>query len=423
MTVFSYKNTQLMAENVSLTQLAQSMGTPLYCYSTKAITDQFLTLNHALEGLDTRLCFALKANSNLSIIRTLADLGAGADVVSEGELRRALEAKISPQKIVFSGVGKTVAELTLALTLNIYQINVESEAELMTLNSLALSLGKKAPIALRINPDIDANTHHKISTGRSDDKFGIEWDRAYDVLLMAQTLPGLTLQGIAIHIGSQITQLKPFEEAFKKIKELLLRLKQKGLSFSSLDLGGGLAIPYQRDQIISFDCSDYADLVRHYFRDLNYSLIFEPGRFLVGNAGLLVSRVLYIKEGSARHFVICDAGMNDLMRPALYDSWHDIMPLEEPSRDTELRPYDVVGPICESSDIFCKDRPLPILKAGDYIAFMSAGAYGSSMSSTYNSRLLIPEILVHHHDYAVVRTRPTYQELFNLEKIAPWMTD
>jgi diaminopimelate decarboxylase len=416
---FHYRNGMLHAEDVPLDRLAAEVGTPFYCYSTATLERHFRVLQDAVADLDATICFAVKANSNIAVIRTLAVLGAGADVVSEGELRRALAAGVPPEKIVFSGVGKTRHELEFALKTGILQINVESEPELEELNAVALSLGKRAVIGLRVNPDVDANTHAKITTGRKENKFGIEWTRAPQVLRHARTLPGIEVASIAVHIGSQLTDLQPFRDAFRRLRDLVLMLKAEGITLARLDLGGGLGVPY--DDQPTPPPSDYAAVIRDNLADLGCRLILEPGRMLVGNAGVLVSRVITVKNGATRSFVICDAAMNDLIRPAMYDAFHQILPVVQAAPDAATHPVDVVGPICESGDTFAKQRALPPLAKGDLIVFATAGAYGATMSSTYNSRPLVPEVLVKNDHFAVVRARPTYDDMLALESLPRWL--
>lgn len=416
---FQYVNGILHAEAVPVPAVAEAIGTPFYCYSTATLERHFQVLKDAVSGLDALICYAIKANSNLAVIRTLAARGAGADVVSGGELRRALAAGVPADRIVFSGVGKTPDELAFALDSGILEINVESEPELEELNALALARGVRAPIGLRVNPDVDAHTHEKITTGRKEDKFGIEWTRAPQILRRAAAMPGLELASIAVHIGSQLTELAPFADAFRRLRDLVLSLRSEGISVRRLDLGGGLGIPY--DDQPPPTPADYAGVIRETLGDLGCRLVLEPGRMLVGNAGILVSRVIYVKEGETRRFVICDAGMNDLVRPAMYSAFHTILPVAEPAPGTPLAPVDVVGPICESADTFAKQRPLPPLGRGDLIAFATAGAYGAAMSSIYNSRLLIPEVLVKGDDFAVVRPRQTYEEMLGADRIPAWL--
>lgn len=416
---FHYVDGALHAEGVALQRIAAQVGTPFYCYSTATLTRHFRVFSDALAGLDALVCFALKANSNVAVIRTLAQLGAGADVVSEGELRRALAAGVPAERIVFSGVGKTERELAFALEQGILQINVESEPELMALNRLASERGIKAPIALRVNPDVDAGTHAKITTGKKENKFGIEWTRAHQVYRLASELPGIAVQGVAVHIGSQLTDLTPFRDAFHRLRDLVAMLKADGIALRRVDLGGGLGVPYD-DEMPPLPAA-YGEVVRSTLGDLGLQLVFEPGRLLVGNAGLLVSRVVYVKEGATRTFVVVDAGMNDLMRPALYDAHHDVVPVAEPAAAAERQRVDVVGPVCESSDVFAAQRSLPPVKAGDLLAIRTAGAYGASMASGYNSRPLVPEVLVKGNDFALVRARPTYDEMLALESLPDWL--
>jgi diaminopimelate decarboxylase len=418
---FHYRRGELHAEDVPLTRLAGAVGTPFYCYSTATLVRHFGVLEGALAGLDAMICFAIKANSNLAVIRTLAKLGSGADVVSEGELRRALAAGVPPNRVVFSGVGKTRRELELALDLGILQINVESEPELEELNALALRKGKRATIGIRVNPDVDANTHAKITTGRKENKFGIEWARAHRVLRRCQTMDGIDLAGVAVHIGSQLTDLDPFRQAFRRVRDLVLTLRTEGIAVRRLDLGGGLGVPYDEKNDIPPNPDEYAAIIRDSLGDLGCALVLEPGRLLVGNAGILVSRVIYVKEGASRTFVICDAAMNDLIRPALYEAYHDIRPVIEPPADAVLSPVDVVGPVCESGDTFAQQRCLPPLAMGDLVAIGTAGAYGATMSSTYNSRPLVPEVLVSKEYFAVVRARPTYEDMLALESLPKWL--
>jgi diaminopimelate decarboxylase len=416
---FDYHDGQLCAEDVPLTRIADEVGTPFYCYSTATLERHFRVFQQALKGLETTICFAVKANSNIAVISTLAALGAGADVVSEGELRRALAAGVPPEKIVFSGVGKTRRELELALEVGILQINVESEPELDALNEIALGLGKRAVIGVRVNPDVDAGTHAKITTGKKENKFGIEWTRAPQVLRRAHAMAGIEVAAVAVHIGSQLTDLQPFNDAFRRVRDLVLMLRADGIPLRRIDLGGGLGVPY--DHEIPPQPSEYAAVVRANLGDLGCHLVLEPGRALVGNAGVLVSRVIYVKEGATRTFIICDAAMNDLVRPAMYDAYHGIRPVLEAAPDAPLHPVDVVGPVCESGDTFAKQRHLPPLEAGDLISFATAGAYGATMSSTYNTRPLVPEVMVKGGTFAVVRARPTYEEMLAQETLPEWL--
>jgi diaminopimelate decarboxylase len=417
---FDYRHGQLHAEGVGLSAIAREVGTPFYCYSTATLVRHYTVFADALKaaGLDATVCFALKANPNVAVVRTLAELGAGADVVSEGELRQALAAGVPPGRIVFSGVGKTRRELELAVAKGIMQINVESEPELLVLSEVAAERGVRMPISLRVNPDVDAGTHEKITTGRKENKFGIEWTRAHEVYRRARSLPGVEVVGVACHIGSQLTELEPFRQAFLRVRDLVAMLRADGFDIRRLDLGGGLGVPYADETPPS--PADYAGTIAATLGDLGCRIVLEPGRLLVGNAGVLVSKVVYVKEGATRSFVIVDAAMNDLMRPALYDAHHAILPVAEPAAGAPVAAVDVVGPVCETGDTFARQRPLPPVKAGDLLAFCTAGAYGAAMSSTYNSRPLVPEVLVKETDFAVVRARPTYEDMAALESLPDW---
>jgi diaminopimelate decarboxylase len=416
---FEYRNGQLHAEETSLQRIAEAVGTPFYCYSTATLERHYKVLEAAVADLKATICYAVKANCNIAVIKTLAAMGAGADVVSEGELRAALAAGVPRERIVFSGVGKTADELAFALDTGILQINVESEPELEALNALAVSKGLRAVIGLRVNPDVDAHTHAKITTGRLENKFGIEWTRARQVLRRAKAMPGIDVASVAVHIGSQLTDLQPFSDAFVRLRDLVLMLKSDGIPLRRLDLGGGLGIPY--DDRPPPSPVDYAQVIRETLGDLGCQLLLEPGRMLVGNAGMMVSRIIYVKDGATRRFIICDAAMNDLVRPAMYDAFHAILPVAQPADGAKRHPVDVVGPICESGDTFAQQRLLPPLAAGDLIAFATAGAYGAAMSSTYNSRRLIPEVLVKEADFAVVRPRPSFEAMLAQEKLPPWL--
>jgi diaminopimelate decarboxylase len=418
---FEYRDGQLCAEGVPVADIARQVGTPFYCYSTATLERHYQVFAQALKdhGLDATICYALKANSNVAVIRTMAQLGAGADVVSEGELRRALAAGVPPGRIVFSGVGKTRDELAFAVSKGIMQINVESEPELHLLSEVAAERGIRQPIAIRVNPDVDAGTHAKITTGKKENKFGIEWTRAHEVYRKAKDLPGVEPVAIACHIGSQLTELEPFREAFLRVRDLVAILRADGIDIRRLDIGGGLGVPY--DAEIPPTPEAYAQTIKSTLGDLGCRIVLEPGRLLVANAGVLVSKVVYVKEGSTRTFVILDAAMNDLMRPALYEAFHSIRPVAEPAPGAPVAPVDVVGPVCETGDTFAKQRPLPPVKAGDLVAFGSAGAYGAAMSSTYNTRPLVPEVLVKDGQFAVVRARPTYEEMLALESLPEWL--
>ncbi len=418
---FLYKDGVLHAEDVSLAEIAAAVGTPVYVYSTATLLRHFHLFDDALSGMDHLVCYAMKANSNQAVLRTLAQAGAGMDVVSGGEYRRAKAAGVPGDKIVFSGVGKTRDEIELALTGGIRQFNVESEPEMILLDIVARELGKVAPITIRVNPDVDAKTHAKIATGKSENKFGIPIARARDVYAMAAKLPGLEIIGIDVHIGSQLTDLAPFEQAYGKVAELTEVLRADGHNIRRLDLGGGLGIPYERSNSAPPLPTDYGAMVQRTLGHLECEIEIEPGRLIAGNAGVLVSEVIYLKSGEGRDFLILDAAMNDLIRPAMYDAWHDIVPLNEPAPGAEPRPVDIVGPVCESGDTFAKQRMMPVLGSGDLVAFRSAGAYGAVMSSEYNSRPLIPEVLVNGDQFAVIRPRPSFDEMINRDTIPEWL--
>ena len=418
---FLYKDGVLHAEDVSLADIAAAVGTPVYVYSTATLLRHFHLFDDALAGMDHLVCYAMKANSNQAVLRTLAQAGAGMDVVSGGEYRRAKAAGVSGDKIVFSGVGKTREEIELALTGGIRQFNVESEPEMLLLDQVARELGKVAPITIRVNPDVDAKTHAKIATGKSENKFGIPIARAREVYAMAGKLSGLEVIGIDVHIGSQLTDLAPFEQAYGKVAELTELLRADGHSIRRLDLGGGLGIPYERSNTAPPLPTDYGAMVQRTLGHLECEVEIEPGRLIAGNAGVLVSEVIYLKSGEGRDFLILDAAMNDLIRPAMYDAWHDIVPLNEPAPGVEPRPVDIVGPVCESGDTFAKQRMMPTLGSGDLVAFRSAGAYGAVMSSEYNSRPLIPEVLVNGDQFAVIRPRPSFDEMINRDTIPEWL--
>ncbi len=416
---FRYVEGELHAEEVAIAPLAARLGTPFYLYSASALAAAYRRFAGAFAQERPLVSFALKANSNLAVVSLFAALGAGADVVSEGELARALAAGVPAEKIVFSGVGKRRSELAAALAAGIRQINVESFSELNRLCALATEMGRVAPVALRVNPDVDAATHDKISTGRKKDKFGIAWDEVIEAYRLAARLPGLEPVGLALHIGSQLVDLAPFRRAFERLRELLHRLRQSGLAVSRIDLGGGLGIRYSDEK--PPDLQAYAALVREIFGTLEVELSFEPGRFLCGAAGLLVARVETVKESAGKRILVLDAAMNDLIRPALYGASHEILPLRQALREEPLLAADVVGPICESGDSFAEGRPLPPFAEGDLLAFKAAGAYGAVMSSTYNSRPLLPEVLVSGRRFAVVRARQSVAELLALDSIPEWL--
>ena len=409
----------LHAESVPVPTIAREVGTPFYCYSTATLTRHYRVFDEAFAGLDHAIFYSLKANSNQAVIATLGRLGAGADVVSEGELRRALAAGIPAEKIVFSGVGKTEHELAFGLDVGILCFNVESEGELQLLSELAAERGKKARVSIRINPDVDAMTHEKIATGRKENKFGVPFGRAREVYRTAAALPGIHVVGIDTHIGSQLTDLEPFDNAFRLISELAVELRADGHAIEHVDLGGGLGIPYRDDVAAPPLPTAYAETVKKHMNKIGCRVLFEPGRLIAGNAGILVTEVIYVKDGGDRTFVIVDAAMNDLVRPTLYDAYHRIGPVNETEADEIV--CDVVGPICETGDFFARGRALPRPKPGDLLAVYSAGAYGAVQSGTYNSRLLVPEVLVKGSEFAVIRPRETYDALIGLDRMPDWL--
>ena len=414
---FLYKKGALHAEDVAVRNIAAEVGTPFYCYSTATLTRHYQLFTQALDPMPHLVCFAIKSLSNIAVLKVLGNLGAGMDVVSGGEYQRALAAGVSGEKIVFSGVGKTQDEMRMALLGGIRQFNVESEAELLALSQVASFLDKIAPITIRVNPDVDAKTHEKIATGKKENKFGIPINRASEVYALAASLPGIDVIGIDVHIGSQLTDLAPFEEAYLKIAELTVRLREQGHNIRRLDLGGGLGIPYEKSNLPLPLPSDYGALIKRTLGHLGCEIEIEPGRLISGNAGILVSKVIYVKEGEGQDFLILDAAMNDLVRPSMYGAHHDIIPVQEAAIGAKTRPYDIVGPVCETGDTFAKARPLTDLTAGDLVAFRSAGAYGAVMASEYNSRPLIPEVLVHDHNFAVIRPRPTLEEMIARDRM------
>jgi diaminopimelate decarboxylase len=417
---FHYKDGILCAEDVRLDFLAEAVGTPFYCYSTATLERHYKVFAAALPK-GSLVAYAAKANDNLAVLRTLGRLGAGCDVVSGGELAKALAADIPAGRIVFSGVGKTAAEMRAALDAGIYQFNVESEPELAALNEVALAMGKRAPVALRINPDVDAKTHAKINTGTAETKFGIPFTRAREAYAHAAKLKGIEVVGIDVHIGSQITDLEPFEAAFRRAAELVGMLRADGHNITRLDLGGGLGVPYENSNMPPPDPEAYGKMVARVTKNLGCTLSFEPGRLIAANAGVLVSRVIYVKHGEAKHFLIIDAGMNDLIRPAMYDAHHEIAAIREPAVGSARPRYDVVGPVCETSDLFAAGRPLPELKSGDLVAILSAGAYGAVMASDYNARPRLAEVLVHGEQWGIVRPRETYADLIAKDHIPDWL--
>ncbi|WP_454616690.1 diaminopimelate decarboxylase [Bradyrhizobium cenepequi] len=418
---FDYRDGVLHAEAVDLSKLAEVVGTPFYCYSTATLERHYRVFTEAFADEKVLVCYAMKANSNQSVLRTLAKLGAGADVVSGGELKRALAAGIPPSKIVFSGVGKTEAELRTALAADILCINIESEPELELLSRLAAEMGKTARISVRVNPDVDAGTHAKISTGKSENKFGIPLSRAREVYARAAKLPGIEVSGADMHIGSQITDLSKMETAFRILAEFVQTLRADGHNISHIDFGGGLGIPYYMDREAPPAPDAYAAMVKRVTHNLGCTLMFEPGRMIVGNAGILVTRVIYVKHGEAKNFVIIDAAMNDLIRPTLYEAYHDILPVRQAKKGAPMIVADVVGPVCESGDYLALDRSLPEPKPGDLLAIMTAGAYGAVQSGSYNTRPLVPEVLVKDDQYAVVRPRVEVEALIAMDKPAPWL--
>ncbi len=418
---FLYRDGILHAEDVPLPEIAANVGTPFYVYSTATLERHFRLFDEALDGLEHLVCYAMKANSNQAVLTLMARLGAGVDVVSGGEYRRAIAAGFPGDRIVFSGVGKTAEEMELALTGGIRQFNVESEPEMERLSVVASGLGKVAPITVRVNPDVDARTHEKIATGKYDNKFGIPISRAREVYARAAQLPGIEVVGIDVHIGSQLTELEPFAQAYTLVANLTEALRADGHDIRRLDLGGGLGIPYERSNAAPPLPVEYGEVIKRTVGHLGCEVEIEPGRLIAGNAGLLVSDVIYVKEGEGRRFLILDAAMNDLIRPAMYGAYHDIVPVVEPAAGVELSEFDVVGPVCETGDTFTRGRPLPPLQAGDLVAFRSAGAYGAVMASEYNSRPLIPEVLVHGHQFAVIRSRPTFDEMINRDSIPSWL--
>jgi diaminopimelate decarboxylase len=418
---FTYRNGVLHAEAVDLHALAAEVRTPFYCYSTATLERHYRVFADAFAGCPALICYAMKANSNQAVIATLAKLGAGADVVSGGELKRARAAGIPAQKITFSGIGKTADELALAVDEDIFCINVESEAEIDLLASIASAKGRRAPVSVRVNPDVDARTHRKIATGKAENKFGVPLSRAREVYAHAATLPGLKVAGVDMHIGSQIIDLDPFGNAFTLLAEFVRTLRADGHTISHVDLGGGLGIPYRDDNDPPPRPEAYAEVVKRATRDLDCMLVFEPGRIIAGNAGILVTRVLYLKHGDAKNFVIVDAGMNDLIRPTLYEAHHEIWPIRETMPGAARVRADVVGPVCESGDFLALDRDLPRPAAGDLLAVMTAGAYGAVQAGTYNTRPLVPEVLVKDRDWALVRPRLEVDQLIALDRMAPWL--
>ncbi len=420
---FAYKGGVLHAEGVSLAEIAARIGTPFYCYSSATLERHYAVFSEAFSGSDALVCYSVKANSNLAVLRLLGRLGSGMDVVSQGELRRARAAGVPAERIVFSGVGKTREEMALALEEGIYAFNVESEPEIDVLSEVAASKGATARVAFRVNPDVDPKTHRKISTGKAEDKFGVPFARARDLYAHAATLPGISACGIHMHIGSQITDLAPFSTAFALLKALAADLRRDGHQIEFVNFGGGLGVPYRGDEDEPPHPDDYARTVREAAAGLDCKLVFEPGRMIAGNAGILVTRVIYIKQGADRRFTIVDAGMNDLVRPTLYDAYHDVWPVEERLGAGPRATTDLVGPVCETGDYLALARDLPEYGAGDLLAVMTAGAYGAVQANSYNSRLLVPEVLVSGDRVALIRPRPSYDDLMGLDRIPDWLTD
>ncbi|WP_454747835.1 diaminopimelate decarboxylase [Ciceribacter selenitireducens] len=418
---FDYRDGVLYAEDVSVPEIARAVGTPFYCYSTATLERHYKVFAEAFSSVDSMVCYAMKANSNQAVLKTLARLGAGVDVVSEGELRRALAAGVPANRIMFSGVGKTVQEMDLALDVGIYCFNVESEPELEVLASRAQKAGKTAHVSFRVNPDVDARTHAKISTGKKENKFGISFDRARAVYARAATLPGIEVSGIDMHIGSQITEMQPFEDAFRLLRELVDTLRADGHAIAHVDIGGGLGIPYKDDNNPPPEPTAYAKVVLEQLSGLNCKIIAEPGRLIVGNAGILVTEVIYVKDGGDKTFVIVDAAMNDLIRPTLYEAYHEVRPVVISAASAPRIRADIVGPVCETGDYLALDREMAMPRSGDLLAVGSAGAYGAVQAGTYNSRRLIPEVLVNGSEFHVIRPRPSYEDLIALDSIPAWL--
>ena len=418
---FLYRDGQLYAEDVPVAEIAAAVGTPVYVYSTATLLRHFRLFDEALAWGPHLVCYAMKAASNQAILKTLAEAGAGMDVVSGGEYARAKAASVPGERIVFSGVGKTREEIRTALEGGIRQFNIESEPEMRAISEVASELGVVAPVTVRVNPDVDAKTHAKIATGKSENKFGIPIARAREVYAEAAALPGLKVVGIDVHIGSQLTELEPFAMAYRKVAELTEALRGDGHEITRLDLGGGLGIPYTRSNEAPPLPVEYGAMIERELGHLGCEIEIEPGRLIAGNAGILVSEVIYLKEGEGRNFLILDAAMNDLIRPAMYEAHHDIVPVIEPEAGLEQSPFDIVGPVCESGDTFAKGRMMPALGAGDLVAFRSAGAYGAVMSSEYNTRALIPEVLVKGDQFAVIRRRPSFEEIINRDSLPEWL--
>jgi len=419
---FLYRNGALYAEDVAIADIAAEVGTPFYCYSTATLQRHYRLFEEALAGLDCLICYAVKANSNLAVLKVLAELGSGADVVSEGEFRRALAAGIPGERVIFSGVGKKRQELEFSLKNDVRQINIESEPELELLNEVALAMGVIAPISVRVNPDVDAKTHEKISTGKAENKFGIAYEDAPRLYRKAAEMQGIQVLGVDMHIGSQLTDLEPYEQAYTLMRDLIERLEADGIPIPRIDLGGGLGVPYTRDNQPPPLPFDYGAMVRRVFAGMeDREFEIEPGRLIAANAGILVASTVYIKENAGRRFLIVDAAMNDLVRPALYDAWHDIEPVIEAPASADIVRYDVVGPICESGDTFAKQRDMPQIAQNDLVVFRSAGAYGAVMASEYNTRPPAPEVIVSKDRFAIARPRLTYDDILSKDQIPDWL--
>ncbi len=418
---FEYRDGILFAEDVSIIDIAKAVGTPFYCYSTATLERHYSVFSKAFADIDAMVCYAMKANSNQAVLKTLGRLGAGVDVVSGGELRRAIAAGIPANRIMFSGVGKTAGEMDLGLEAGIYCFNVESEPELEILNARAVRLGKQAHVSFRINPDVDAKTHAKISTGKKENKFGIAYERARAVYAHAATLPGIQVTGIDMHIGSQITELQPFEDAFKLLRELVDTLRADGHTIDHVDVGGGLGVPYKTDNTPPPLPDAYAEIVKDQLRELDCKIVMEPGRLIVGNAGIMVTEVIYVKDGGSKTFVIVDGAMNDLIRPTLYEAYHEIQPVRISAANAPRIKADIVGPVCETGDYLALDREMAMPKPGDLISVGTAGAYGAVQAGTYNSRLLVPEVLVKGDRFHVIRPRTSYEDLIGLDSVPDWL--
>ena len=416
---YNYKKGNLIFDDLNIKKITEEIKTPFYCYSLNYLKDQYSSLDNSINLKDYEICYAVKSNSNQSVIKNFANMGSGADVVSIGEMKRALKANISPNKIVFSGVGKNSNEIRFALENDILMFNVESVSELKKISNEALLQSKKAPIAIRINPDISAGENEKISTGKAQDKFGISWKDVYEVYEYASTLPGIEIRGIDAHIGSQINQLEPFSHSFDKLKEITSMLKDKGHKIDIIDVGGGLGVKYKENET-PIDVKKYGKLLSEKLGELDCKVIIEPGRFLTANAGILVTKILHIKKSDIKNFVIVDAGMNDFIRPTLYGAHHNIIPLKEPGKSENLK-CDIVGPVCETGDFFAKDIDLKDINEDDFLAICSTGAYGSVQSSNYNTRASIDELLINKGEYEIIRKRINEDIIIDKDIISKWV--